>query len=372
MFTSSNRDRVLVVDDSPDNLLLIQSILEDENLDLITVDSGEKALELVQEQPFHLILLDVMMPRLDGFEITRQIRNNPNLPYIPILLITAHAQPSVALGLDIGADDFIRKPVEIDELIARVRSLLRFKHTVDEKNMIVRQREDFASRLTHDMRTPLIAADRMLDLLLQGALGELSASMREVLHTMSRSNANLLEMVNNILEVYRYESERKTFYFSRVDLTTIIGNVIEELQPLAQEKRLQLQRELPSAAVWLEGDRLAIHRVLVNLVSNAIKFTDQGQVTLAMAILEDTAVKIQVKDTGCGISAEDQKEIFERFRQGKHYQGGSGLGLHLSKLIIEAHQGTIGIASRLQEGSTFTIILPLAQTPAQSDGKKVV
>ncbi|MEB3226152.1 MAG: hybrid sensor histidine kinase/response regulator [Synechococcus sp.] len=372
MVTSGDRDRVLVVDDSPDNLLLIQSILEDENLDIFTVSSGSKALDLVRQQPFHLILLDIMMPQMDGFEITRQIRNDPHLPYIPILLITAHAQPSVALGLDIGADDFIRKPVEIDELIARVRSLLRFKHTVDEKNMIVRQREDFASRLTHDMRTPLIAADRMLNLLLQGALGELSVSIQEVLRTMSRSNANLLEMVNNILEVYRYESERKTFYFSRIDLSAIMGNVLEELQPLAQEKGIQLQGKIPPESVWLEGDRLAIHRVLVNLVSNGIKFTDQGQVTLILEKIADIAVQIQVSDTGCGIDPEDHQEIFERFRQGKHYQGGSGLGLHLSKLIIEAHQGTISLNSRPQAGSTFTIVIPLSQMPSQSEEKKVV
>lgn len=368
MLSFDNRDRVLVVDDSPDNLLLIQSILEDEDLDLVTVSNGNEALDLMARQPFHLVLLDVMMPQIDGFEMTRRIRKDPNLPYIPILLITAHAQPSVALGLDIGADDFIRKPVEIDELIARVRSLLRFKHTVDEKNMIVRQREDFASRLTHDMRTPLIAADRMLNLMLQGALGELSAPMVEVLRTMSRSNANLLEMVNNILEVYRYESERKTFYFSRIDLTTIIGNVLAELRPLAEEKQLQLWGKLPPESVWIEGDRLAIHRVLVNLVSNAIKFTEQGEIIITLTQLETQQVQIQVSDTGIGISPEDQGEVFERFRPGKHYNGGSGLGLHLSKLIVEAHQGQITLESHPQQGSTFAIALPLSQ----SAEKKVV
>lgn len=361
MSPPNDLDRVLVVDDSPDNLLLIQSILENENLDLVTASDGIQALELIKQQPFQLILLDVMMPNLDGFEVTRQIRNHPNLPYIPILLITAHAQPSVALGLDIGADDFIRKPVEIDELVARVRSLLRLKHTVDEKNAIARQREDFASRLTHDMRTPLIAADRMLNLLLQGALGELSEPMQEVLRTMSRSNANLLEMVNNILEVYRYESERKTFYFNRIDLTTIVNNVIQELRPLAHEKNLTFIGDLPEQSIWIEGDRLAIHRLLANLVSNAIKFTETGSVQIKLNDTTNTQVILQVIDTGIGIAPDDQVEIFERFRQGKHYHGGSGLGLHLSRLIVEAHRGTIHLDSQPQQGSTFTIALPTEQ-----------
>ncbi|MGB2924654.1 MAG: hybrid sensor histidine kinase/response regulator [Limnothrix sp.] len=359
-------DRILVVDDSPDNLFLIQNILEGEEFTLITADNGLDALKLIEEEPPELILLDVMMPDIDGFEVTKRIRENADLPFIPILLITAHAQPSVALGLDTGADDFIRKPVEIDELVARVRSLLRLKHTVDEKNAIARQREDFASRLTHDMRTPLIAADRMLNLMLKGALGELSESMLEVLQTMSRSNGNLLEMVNNILEVYRYESEQKAFYFNKIDVKVIAKNVIQELQPLALEKEISLEGALPNHPVWIEGDRLALHRVITNLVSNSIKFTDTGFVKVQLEHFESSQIKIQVIDTGSGIAEDEQSEVFNRFRQGKHHQGGSGLGLHLSRLIVQAHQGQISLQSERKSGSTFTIILPTYQVASES------
>ncbi len=365
-------DRILVVDDSPDNLFLIQNILDDQNLEIKTAKNGESAIRMIEEEPLQLILLDVMLPDIDGFEVTRRLRCNPRLPYIPILLITAHAQPSVALGLDIGADDFIRKPVEIDELVARVRSLLRLKHTVDEKNAIARQREDFASRLTHDMRTPLIAADRMLDLMLQGALGELSDSMKEALHTMSQSNANLLEMVNNILEVYRYESARKTFSFDQVDLTITTRNVLQQLRPLAEAKHLDLVSHLPTKTIIIEGDRLALHRVITNLVSNAIKFTDKGSVTVELVPSLPQQVKIQVIDTGIGITKEEQTEVFERFRQGKHYHGGSGLGLHLSRLIVEAHQGDISLVSQHRKGSTFTITLPVCQASEKSTEKNIV
>lgn len=367
MSLASAFDRVLIVDDSPDNLLLIQSILENEELELITANSGTEALQLVAEEPPHLILLDVMMPDIDGFEVTRQLRSNKALPYIPILLITAHARPSVSLGLDIGADDFIRKPVEIDELVSRVRSLLRLKHTVDEKNAIARQREDFASRLTHDMRTPLIAADRMLDLMLKGALGELSDAMVEALQTMSRSNANLLEMVNNILEVYRYESEQKTFFFNKIDLKAVVTNVMQELQALALAKNLDLQADLPDVPVWIEGDRLALHRLTMNLVSNAMKFTDQGFVKVELErFRQSSKAIIRVIDSGIGIAPEEQEDVFQRFRQGKHYHGGSGLGLHLSRLIVEAHQGQLSLQSAVQQGSTFTITLPIYQSAAES------
>ena len=184
--------RVLVVDDIPDNSFLIQAILVDEGYEIQVEDNGMAALESIQNHPPDLLILDVMMPGMDGYEVTRKIRQNPDLPIFPILLITAHDTPSAVKGLDVGADDFIRKPVEVAELLARVRSLLRLKHTMDERDRIASQREDFVSRLTHDLRTPLVASDRMLELVLQGHFGEFSASLKEVLATMASSNENLL------------------------------------------------------------------------------------------------------------------------------------------------------------------------------------
>src|SRR4028118_608336 len=207
---SSKTDHILVVDDSPDNLFLVQRILEEEGYEITLAEDGRVALAQIEISPPDLVLLDVMMPDMDGFEVTKRIRENPKLPFIPILLITAFDQPSVVKGLDTGADDFIRKPVEVDELLARVRSLLRLKHAIDEREQIARQREDFVSWMTHDLRTPIVAAERMLMLFQQGALGELSGGMQEAITTMARSNRNLLAMVNTLLEVYRYEAGRKT------------------------------------------------------------------------------------------------------------------------------------------------------------------
>ncbi|MFM9267690.1 hybrid sensor histidine kinase/response regulator [Tychonema sp. BBK16] len=367
-------DRILVVDDAPDNVLLIETILEEEGYEISSADNGFSALSQIDKKPPDLLLLDVMMPGMDGYEVTKRIRQKPELPFIPILLITAHDSASVVQGLDLGADDFIRKPVEMDELLARVRSLLRLKHSVDERNSIALQREDFVSRLAHDLRTPLVAADRMLTLMLQGALGEISLPMCDAFGTMVRSNQNLITMVNMLLEVYRYEAGGKSLIFAAVDLRQLIAEVAEELAPLADAKGLSVNLDLTESAESdpiskYPGDRLELHRLLTNLIGNAIKFTDRGSIDIRLKAENPPAftslknqplawIIIEIQDTGAGISPTEQTKLFKRFGPGTHKKSGTGLGLHLCRQIVEAHRGTIEAKSALGQGSLFTIRLP--------------
>jgi signal transduction histidine kinase len=360
------KDKILVVDDSSDNLFLIDTILQEEGHEILLAQDGFTALEIVRQSFPQLILLDVMMPKMNGFEVTKQIREDKNIPFIPILLITAYEHPSVVTALDIGADDFIRKPVDIDELLARVRSLLRLKHSVDERDRMARMREDFVSRLTHDLRTPLIAADRMLGLMKEEVLGELSPAMAEAIDVMIHSNHNLLEMVNTLLEVYRYEADRKTLNFASIDLPELVREVVRELSPLAEEKGLELrfesEKQANSELDWgqIRGDRLELRRVFTNLVGNAIKFTDSGVIDIRLAEDRDKSYLIfSVRDTGPGISPQEQKWLFHRFRHGSHRRSGTGLGLHLSRQIVEKHQGAITVESELGKGSLFVVRLPL-------------
>ena len=371
---------VLVVDDSADNRFLVQTTLEYGGYEVALAENGKIALEKINQLQPDLILLDVMMPEMDGYEVTRRIRQNADLSsYIPILLITADERSSVVKGLDIGADDFIRKPVDVDELLARVRSLLRLKHSIDERDRMVRQQEDFVMRLTHDLRTPLVAADRMLGLFHQEALGALSADMSEAVSSMVKSNSNLLQMVNTLLEVYRHDAGSKTLTFVPCNLRDIVDDVIHELSPLARERGLTLIAEIDKSktaksgdqqiTATVMGDRMELRRVLTNLVGNAIKFTDAGwvKVRLVEPLVINPAtnsnptipsVMLEVSDSGTGIALEEQQTLFERFRQGNHKRSGSGLGLYLSRRIIESHQGNIQLQSEPGKGSAFTIYLP--------------
>ena len=353
-------DRLLIVDDVPDNLFLVRTILEEEGYDIVTSSNGHDALKIFESEPPDLVLLDVMMPKMDGYEVTRRIRAMKDLPFIPILLITAYDRANAVKGLDLGADEFIRKPIEADELLARVRSLLRLKHSIAERDRIDRQRQDFVSRLTHDLRTPLVAADRMLGLLQDGVLGEISPEICEALKIMGRSNSNLLEMVNKLLDVYRYESGSKTINLQKLDLRELLDQVVQELKPIAISKNLELIADLEDLAM-VKGDRLELLRVFNNLIGNALKFTESGSVHVSLKSDQSEAI-IAIADTGTGVPLEEQPFLFQRFSQGNHQKQGSGLGLYLSHYIVNAHNGKILVKSPnldSQKGSTFFVHLPI-------------
>jgi signal transduction histidine kinase len=356
------RDRLLVIDDVPDNLWLLRTLLEDEGYEVITASSAHQALNGLLPALPDLILLDVMMPEMDGYELTRHIRGMKHLPFIPILLITAYDRASVAKGLDLGADDFIHKPVEVEDLYARVRSLLRLKHSIEERDQIARQRQDFVSRLTHDLRTPLVSADRMLGLLQEGALGALPPAVQEVLTVMARSNRNLLEMVNKLLDVYRYEAGSKSLSLTPLDLGSLVQDIVAELLPIAQDKGLDLVVANVSSGMIVPGDRLELRRVFQNLIGNALKFTEEGKVVVRGAV-GDRSVSVTIQDTGIGISKAVQARLFQRFQQGDSQTQGSGLGLYLSHYIIAAHGGKILVDSAPGQGSEFTVVLPLTSSP---------
>lgn len=380
MGKSLKTSRILAVDDSPDNLFLIETILDDAEYELTCVAGGQAALDHIAQSPPDLILLDIMMPGMNGYEVTGQIRQDPSLPYIPILLITAHDQTSLVTGLDSGADDFIRKPLDIDELQARIRSLLRLKQAMDAQAAMIQQRDDFVARLTHDLRTPLIAANRMLTFCKDEAFGAVADEAQMAIAETVRNNQQLLDMVNSLLEVYRHEAGHKNLTVTALNLYEVAAAVVSQLAPLADEKGLSLALIGPegqpleaSKDYRMQGDIIELRRVITNLIGNAIKFTDQGHVQVrlqkttqapaAVPLLAPEAgdewLVLEVKDSGVGISAPDQAEIFKWFRQGKQRRSGSGLGLHLAHRIARMHQGCIDVNSVENKGSTFTLYLPV-------------
>lgn len=377
--------KVLVVDDDEVDRMTVRRALKsaDLKLELSEAWDYETAIAAVQAKPFDCVILDYRLPDKDGLELVHALRGQGLK--IPLLVMTGQGDEQIAVDLmKAGASDYLSKSRLSTEVLERIlrnawrvyQAEMQAQLAIQQREQLIRQREDFMSRLTHDLRTPLVAADRMLALFHQNAFGDLSTEMQEAIAIMIRSNQNLLQMVNTMLEVYRHDAGQKEMKFLPCNMSTIVQEVVQELKPLADDKSLALTLILaddpapPTDIVYdILGDTLELHRLLTNLVGNAIKFTDKGSVQVHLkgashqALLqgqppEATWVRVEVHDTGVGIPLEEQESLFERFRQGNHKRMGSGLGLYLSRRIIEAHKGTITVQSEIGQGSVFVICLP--------------
>ncbi|MBD2328380.1 hybrid sensor histidine kinase/response regulator [Alkalinema sp. FACHB-956] len=363
-FASSGAKRILLVNAIPNIFRSMRSLLRKRGYQVDSAYSGVDALIQLEQSPPDLLLLDTATADIDGYEVTRRIRRNAELPFFPIMLVADHNHTSVIKGLALGANDVIRPTVKKGELFARIQSMLKLKHSIDEQVRINQQHEDFIASLTHDLRTPLIAADHMLHLLRRGTFGKTLPEMRDSLEQVVQSNQTLLEMVDTLLEIYQYEAGCKDLYFYKVDLWELSQSVVRELTPLAMTKGLALNLTLVGAtdqtSLWVRGDRLELRRLLTNLVGNAIRYTDTGSIELRLQYMtrdspENSSIILEVEDTGIGIAPEEQEFLFERFRQGNHQRRGNGLGLYHSRQIIEAHHGTIKVESEVGKGTLFVI-----------------
>lgn len=378
--------KILIVDDDEVDRMALRRLLKSAGVKAETVEAYDCAMAIseVKDKQFDCAFIDYRLPDMDGLGLVQQLRGS-NVR-MPLIILTGQGDEQIAVELmKAGASDYIAKGRLSPEALAQVlRGAVRLYQAQQQaelaeqqKEQLARQREDFVSRLTHDLRTPLVAADRMLNLFQEGAFGDISPEMQEVLVTMVRSNQNLLQMVNTILEVYRHDAGRKTLTFEACGLRDVITQVVQELSPLAQERGLTLKIDADQTKGIVQGDCMELRRLLINLVGNAIKFTDKGSITIRLTEADRSiraegeqstrplrCVVVEVEDTGAGISAEDQATLFERFRQGNHKRSGSGLGMYLSRRIVEAHNGSIEVKSELGKGSLFIVALPVSHEEA--------
>lgn len=382
--------KILVVDDDEVDRMAVSRALKAAGMtmQLVEAETCAMAIEALARQSFDCVFVDYRLPDRDGLALIRDLRITGQK--IPLIVLTGQGDEQLAVEMmKAGASDYLPKSRISPEGLARIlRNAIRIYQAElqaevanRQREQLARQREDFVSRLTHDLRTPLVAADRMLKLLLEKAFGDVSAEMGEAINVMVRSNQNLLQMVNTLLEVYRHDAGEKMMDFDVCNVSKVLQEVIQELTPLANDKGLNLHviDELMTSSkkpAKVMGDCLEIRRLFVNLIGNAIKFTDTGSVTVRlkeMAALGEEQdspagqpsqftppswVVIEVQDTGPGIEPDDQLVLFERYRQGNHKRSGNGLGLYLARRIVEAHDGTIEVDSKAGRGSVFRVKFP--------------
>ena len=395
---------VLVVDDTPDNLALMSGLLTDEYR-VKVASSGEKALRIASsEAPPDLILLDIMMPGLDGYAVCERLKGQPKTANIPVIFLTAKSDmEDEKRGLELGAVDYITKPISPPIVMARVRNHLSLKAMTDSlrdqneylerevarrmcEQMAIREvavqnlqleaasrmKSEFLANMSHELRTPLNAIIGFAEVLRDGLAGGLEPKQKDYANEIFVSGSHLLALINDILDLSKVEAGKMTLTLEPVSVSLLVQAGLQVVRETAMAHRQRLTALVAPdlGEVWLDGRKFK--QILYNLLSNAVKFTpDGGEVRVEARRATPKApvggpcgpfLEIVVKDSGIGVSAADQARLFEPFTQidstlARRYQG-TGLGLAMVKRLAELHGGTVALSSTSGEGSTFTVRLP--------------
>ncbi|HEX8550742.1 MAG TPA: histidine kinase dimerization/phospho-acceptor domain-containing protein [Abditibacteriaceae bacterium] len=372
--------RILVTDDNAENRDLLQRRLARSGHEVVTASDGEAALELLLAEPFDVLLLDLMMPRMNGYQVLETLKQDAALRHLPVIIISAlDEKASAARCLEIGADDYLSKPFEPAILQARIGGCLEKKRLRDadialreeiERNFqqlreAENQRDSMSDMIVHDLRTPLTSF--MGGLRLVGTLGELNAAQKSVVEIATRGGETLLSMINDLLDVSKIEAGALKLEIETLSVTNLVEAALDFVSDLVRAENQTLIPEIAPDVTQLRGDAEKLRRTLVNLLGNATKFTPRGGViVLKVSRTEENgqeALLFAVEDTGPGIPREAFDTIFEKFGQAEQRSLGqkfsTGLGLTFCKLVVEAHGGRIWVESEIGVGSTFSFTLPL-------------
>ena len=439
---------VLIVEDSPTQAERLRRLIQSIGYRVRVASNGQRALNLIRERRPHLVVSDIIMPEMDGYELCRVLKADPALRAIPVILVTAlNDAKDIIRGIECGADNFIRKPYSEEYLLNRISQVLlnqrlrqdagpetgigvylgEQKHFINasrqqmldllistyeqavqvngelqarerqvlELNMKLshhaaeleahnqeiarknielaeasRMKSAFIANMSHELRTPLNAIIGFTGTLLMKLPGPLTVDQDKQLNTIRSSAHHLLSLINDILDVARIEAGKVTLALAPLQCQSLLGEAVESLRPLAQQKGLALTLELPPEPIEIVSDRRALTQIVINLVNNAIKFTEQGSVRVSLtqrAGADGVVTAISVADSGAGIRAEDQPKLFQAFSQldstSTRHAEGAGLGLYLCQNLASLLGGSVLLVSEFGAGSTFT--LELRDKPGQ-------
>ena len=380
--------KILIVDDLVENLISLEAILEDFDIEIIRAYSGEEALKLSLAEDFALVILDVQMPGMNGYETLEMMRQRKKTKYLPVIFVSAIHQSDLHIikGIETGAVDFIPKPIIPDILRGKVRVFLdlylqrvkldnllkemeeanlNLKIAKDKAEEATRTKSMFLANMSHEIRTPLNGVIGISKLLQKSTANK---EQDELLQIITNSGENLMMIINDILDFSKIESGQIQFEIIRFDLRPLVENVFQLMKFKALEKGIgftySIADDVPS---MLNGDPYRINQILINLVNNAIKFTHKGKVQVLVELVDSYddiyRIMFRVIDSGIGISDEKKSSLFREFYQSEssitRKYGGTGLGLAISRNLVSLMNGEINVVSELGIGSEFWFRLPL-------------
>lgn len=373
--SNQKKPYILIVDDHTENLKVLGNILKENHYVLAFATNGTKALNSVKQRLPDLILLDIMMPDMNGFEVCQQLKQDATTKNVPVIFLSAKTdKEDVIHGLELGAVDYVTKPFNHKELLIRVNTHLELKMVKEElyqtieqlkqssqaAEMANRAKSTFLANMSHELRTPLNGILGYTQIFQRDS--RLNAEQQDGIGVIHRCGEYLLTLINDILELSKIEAGYLELYPNDFALTTLLQSTTDLFQMRAQQKGIifhyQQNSPIPQS---VHADEKRLRQILINLLGNAIKFTQQGRVTFQVTYLEGQ-IRFQVTDTGIGIASEELDNIFKPFQQAGDFENkaqGTGLGLAITKQLVELMGGELQVNSTLGQGSTFWTVLDL-------------
>jgi len=393
--THDSSTKLLIVDDLPENLRALNALIREHDRSIYQASSGEEALALLLEHDFALAILDVQMPEMDGFELAQLMRGTEKTRHIPIVFVTAAGKEMnfSFQGYESGAVDFLHKPLDINAVQSKVnvfvalyqqrmetrRQVLALEEsrrqqeallqelriTQAELQRSLRMRDEFMSMVAHELRTPLNTLFletqmRTLNLERDNLAAFAPDKLQKMVERDGRQIRSMVRLIDDMLDVSRISSGKLSIRREPVDLSGLVRRLADDLSPYAAStgSTLEVQALEQVSGYW---DAFRVEQIVVNLISNALRYGEGQPVEISLAATQNSAV-IEVRDHGIGISGKDQERIFDAFERVVQHDrsGGLGLGLFITKQLVDAHGGAITLQSQPGHGALFSVTLPLA------------
>lgn len=362
---------ILVVDDVISNVLLLKVLLAAQKFNVITASNGMEAIDITKKQQPDLILLDVMMPGMSGFEVAQKLKNDPEVQHIPIIFLTAlNSTADIVTGFKVGANDFISKPFNKEELVIRVShqiSLIAAKRIIlqktEELKKTIQGRDKMYSVIAHDLRSPLGSIKMVLNMFVMTMSPQMIGEEQyEMLDSANKSTEELFNLLDNLLKWTKTQTGRLTVVFQDFELVKSISGVLEIFSLVSSSKNIELIFD-SNEEINVRGDIDIVKTITRNLLSNAIKFSFSGSKIIIEVKKIDNMAVVSVKDFGKGMSQEEQQKLFNSethfSKYGTNNEEGSGLGLLLCKDFATKNRGDLWLQSEEGKGSTFFFSIPL-------------
>ena len=364
--------KILIVDDVVSNVLLLKILLTNEKFQVCTANNGTMCIEMARKEHPDLILLDVMMPDMNGFDTATVLKKEEGTKDIPIIFLTALNTPQdLVHGFQVGASDFLTKPFNKEELVMRVTqqiSLVAAKRIIEKQNAELRatltNRDKMYSVIAHDLRSPMASIRMVLNLVVASATPEtVGPELYTLLDQANRESEEVHDLLDNLLKWTKSQTGRLSVVKQDLDLNDIIPGVVEIFEAIAYTKRIKLDLQKTDSPLMVNADNDMLKTVVRNFLSNAIKFSPEDSSIEIIMATEGEMAKVSVRDHGVGIAADRLENIFHKGETtyGTGGEEGSGLGLQLCQDFARKNGGDCTVESVEGQGSTFSVFIPLKQ-----------